>query len=75
MFRAKHGGILESAIPLGGFGHTLTTTECRKLTALGLPCTERHIVVRTAVDTPWYGRLYAPTYTAERHAPTKFILG
>lgn len=67
-------GILDSEIPLGGFGRRLTAKELSKLLDAGVPCSERHIVVRAAVNTPRLGRLYEPTYTAERHAPMQLLL-
>ncbi|MDA8109888.1 MAG: hypothetical protein M0015_14850 [Betaproteobacteria bacterium] len=67
--------VLESDIPIGGLGRPLTPSERCRLGELGIVCTERHIVVRLAVDTPRYGRLYEPTYAPERHAPTAVIVG
>ncbi len=68
-------GILESEIPLGGWGRRLTAAECRKLRERGVPCDERYIVVRVAVDTPGLGYLYEPVPAPERHARVGVVLG
>lgn len=67
-------GILNAEIPLGGSGRALTADERSKLLRAGVACSERHIVVRVAVNTPGLGRLYEPTYTAERHAPMELFV-
>lgn len=67
--------VLDTAIPVGGLGRPLTPSERRRLSEHGIACTERHIIVRLAVDSPRYGRLYEPTYAPERHAPTAVIVG
>lgn len=74
MLPTIHCGILDAEIPLGGLGRPLTEDECRKLIRVGVPCSERHIVVRAAVDTPRLGRLYEPTYTPESHAPMELLV-
>ena len=74
MLPKLHSGILDAEIPLGGLGRSLTINERRKLAEAGVACSERHIVVRAAVHTPRFGRLYEPIDTAERHAPTELLL-
>ncbi|MGH8738952.1 MAG: hypothetical protein ACREU5_12065 [Burkholderiales bacterium] len=71
----KHLGILESEIPLGGFGRRVTPAECARLREYGITCKETYIVVRSAVDTPRLGYLYAPLYTAERFARIDVLIG
>ncbi len=66
---------LDAEIPLCGLGPSLTVNERSKLAEAGLAYGECHIVVRAAVHTPRFGNVYAPTNTAERHAPTKLLLG
>lgn len=74
MRRRLHIGILDAEIPFGGFGRPLTAEERKKLVSAGVSCGERHIVVRVDLTTPRLGRLYKPTYTAERHAPMDVFL-
>ena len=64
----KHLGILEAEIPFGGNGRRITPAECARLREHGIACKETYIVVRSAVDTPRLGYLYAPSCTAERFA-------
>jgi len=71
----KHLGILESEIPFGANGRRLTPAECARLREHGVACKETYIVVRTAVDTPRLGYLYAPSYTAERYAGVDVLVG
>ena len=77
MLPKQQAGILDAEIPLGGFGRPLTAEERSKLLRAGIPCSERHIVMRAAVkavNTRRLGRLYEPTYTAGRHAPMELFL-
>ena len=71
----KHLGILETEIPVGGSGRRITPAECARLREHGVACKETYIVVRTAVDTPRLGYLYAPSYTAERFAGVDVLVG
>ena len=73
--RLECAGVLETDIPLGGSGRRLTLPERGRLYSFGIACTERHVVVRIAVNTPRLGRLYEPTYMPERHVPTAVIVG
>ena len=71
----RHLGILDAEIPLGGFGRHVSPTECARLREHGVACKETYIVVRSAVDTPRLGYLYAPLYTAERFARVEVLVG
>jgi hypothetical protein len=71
----KHLDILETEIPVGGYGRRITPAECARLREHGVACKETYIVVRTAVDTPRLGYLYAPSYTAERFARIDVLVG
>ena len=51
--------ILNSEIPIGGFGRSLTSAECKKLRDAGISCSERWAVVRRN-DSPTTGILYYP---------------
>ena len=69
-------GILDSEIPFGGYGRRLTPAECDRLREQGVACQETYIVVRSAVDTPRLGYLYAPAYsTAERFSRIEVLVG
>ena len=69
-------GILESEIPFGGYGRRITAAECARLREHGVACKETFIVVRSAVDTPRLGYLYAPAYSsAERFARIDVLIG
>jgi hypothetical protein len=52
--------VLNSPIPTGGFGRALTSSECRRLRALGWSCSTRWIVVRQVHDLDRLGIVYAP---------------
>ena len=52
--------ILRRPIPQGGFGRSLTETECRALRAKGVSCSRRWIVVRRVFDINSLGILYYP---------------
>ena len=69
-----HAGILDAEIPFGGYGRSLTGEECSELNREGIPRTDRHIVVRTALRTPRLERLYEPTYTTDRRAPMELLV-
>jgi hypothetical protein len=71
----KHLDILDSEIPVGGYGRRITQAECARLREQGVACKETYIVVRAAVDTPRLGYLYAPSYSAERFAPIDVLVG
>jgi hypothetical protein len=71
----KHLDILESEIPVGGYGRRITPAECARLREHGVACKETYIVVRAAVDTPRLGYLYEPSYTAERFARIDVLVG
>jgi len=72
----KRLGILETEIPIGGYGRRITSSECAKLREQGIPCQETYIVVRSAVDTPRLGYLYEPAYwTAERFSRIDILIG
>lgn len=58
--RAK---ILNSPIPMGGFGRTLTSAECRALRSLGWTVSERYIVTRQVSDIAELGIIYHPAPT------------
>ena len=72
----SHLGILEAEIPIGGSGRRITAGECARLREHGIFCKETYIVVRSAVDTPRLGYLYAPAYcSAERFARIDILVG
>jgi len=52
--------VLNSEIPVGGFGRALTSSECNKIRSHGYTCSQRWIVVR-AYDSPQHGILYYPS--------------
>jgi hypothetical protein len=52
--------ILTRSIPAGGFGRSLTATECRRLRAQGYRLSRRWIVVRHA-DRDHLGIVYQPS--------------
>jgi len=69
-------GVLESEIPFGGYGRRITPAECARLRTQGIACQETYIVVRSAVDTPRLGYLYAPAYRSpERFARVDVLVG
>lgn len=69
-------GILEAEIPFGGNGRRVTQAECARLREQGIACQETYIVVRSAVNTPRLGYLYAPAYcSAERFTKTDVLVG
>jgi len=69
-------GILEAEIPFGGKGRRITPAECTRLREQGIACQETYIVVRSSVDTPRLGYLYAPAYsTAERFSRIDVLVG
>jgi len=67
-------GILQSEIPMGGMGRSLTAEERRKLSRYGVPCSKKHIVVRLDAASPTLGRLYEPSSAVELHAPLDIII-
>ena len=49
--------VLNSEIPAGAWGRSLTSAECKRIRAQGYSCSERWIVSR-AYDSPDNGILY-----------------
>jgi hypothetical protein len=52
--------ILNSPIPFGGKGRTLTSTELKALRTHGYKCSTGWTVVRTGGDADWIGAAYRP---------------
>ena len=57
---SHRAAVLRKPIPVGGFGRTLTSTECRDLRTLGWSCSTSWIVVRQVSNMPHLGIVYQP---------------
>ncbi|MGA4279081.1 hypothetical protein ACI2VH_21025 [Ralstonia nicotianae] len=57
----NRAAILNSPIPAGHFGRSLTSAECRTLRTLGWSVSERCIVIRSVSDWNYYGSVLRPT--------------